>query len=100
MMGPNRLFDPLVYLKYGIEYIHYPQNEYTIMVRLKKIRCIDFWRWSNCEDGVYWEAYDYGINICRTIEDLPLKLIAKQKKVLCIGLSTSTELNNASVIHE
>ena len=46
------------------------------------------------EDGVYWEAYDYGINICRTIEDLPLKLIAKQKKVLCIGLSTSTELNN------
>lgn len=52
------------------------------------------------EDGFYWEAYDYGINICRTIEDLPLRLIAKQKKVLCIGLSTSTELNNQEYTYE
>ena len=27
-MEPNRLFDPLVYLKYGIEDIHYPKTVY------------------------------------------------------------------------
>ena len=46
MMEPNRLFDPLVYLKYGIEYIHYPKTVYDYG-EIEKIRCIDFWRWSN-----------------------------------------------------
>lgn len=66
----------------------------------KKFDVLIFGGGAIIEDGIYWEAYDYGIYICRTIVDLPLRFIAKQKKVFCIGLSTSTELNNQDYIHK
>lgn len=100
MLEPNRLFDPSVYLKYGIEYIHYPKTVYDYDVIEKKFDILIFGGGAIIEDGIYREAYDYGINICRTVVDLPLRFIAKKKKVLCIGLSTSVELSNQEYIRK
>lgn len=100
MLEPNRLFDPSVYLKYGIEYIHYPKTVYDYDLIEKKFDVLIFGGGAIIQDDIYWEAYDYGINICRTVVDLPLRFIAKKKKVICLGLSTSTELTNREYIEK
>lgn len=90
MLEPNRIFDPSIYLKYNVNYIHYPQTVYDYDILVEKFDILVFGGGAIIEDGIYWEAYDYGINICRTVVDLPLRFIAKNKKVFCVGLSTST----------
>lgn len=100
MLEPNRIFDPSIYLKYGVNYIHYPQTVYDYDVIAEKFDVLVFGGGAIIEDGIYWEAYDYGINICRTVVDLPLRFIAQNKKVFCIGLSTSTALSNPEYIQK
>lgn len=100
MLEPNRIFDPSIYLKYNVNYIHYPQTVYDYDILVEKFDILVFGGGAIIEDGIYWEAYDYGINICRTVVDLPLRFIAKNKKVFCVGLSTSTTLNNPEYIHK
>lgn len=100
MLEPNRIFDPSIYLKYDVNYIHYPQTVYDYDIIAEKFNILIFGGGAIIEDGIYWEAYDYGINICRTLVDLPLRFIAKNKKVFCIGLSTSTTLSNPEYIHK
>lgn len=80
MLEPNRIFDPSIYLKYNVNYIHYPQTVYDYDILVEKFDILVFGGGAIIEDGIYWEAYDYGINICRTVVDLPLRFIAKNKK--------------------
>lgn len=98
MLTANRLFDPSVYLKYNIDYIHCPQTIYDYDIIEKKFDTLIFGGGAIIEDEVYYEAYDYGIHICRTLVDLSLRFIAKNKKVFCIGLSTSEKLSNFEFI--
>ena len=94
MLESNRLFDPSKYLKYDVDYIHYPKTVYDYDIIEKKFDTLIFGGGAIIEDGIYWEIYDYGINICRTVVDLPLRFINHKKKVLLIGLSTSATLSN------
>lgn len=94
MLNSNRLFDPSVYLKYNVDYIHYPKTVYDYDIIEKKFDTLIFGGGAIIEDSVYWEAYDYGIDICRTVVDLPLRFIHRKKNVYCIGLSTGKELHN------
>ena len=57
MLEPNRLFDPSVYLKYGIEYIHYPKTVYDYDVIEKKFDILIFGGGAIIEDGIYWNQY-------------------------------------------
>ena len=98
MLVANRKFDPSLYLKYDVDYIHCPQTIYDYDLIEKKFDVLIFGGGAIIEDGIYWEAYDYGINICRTVVDLPLRFIRHEKKVLCIGLSTSCGLSNREYI--
>lgn len=100
MLEPNRNFDPSIYLKYGIRYIHYPQTVYDYDMIADQFDILIFGGGAIVEDNVYYDAYDFGVNICRTVVDLPLRFIKKRKKVLCIGLSTSTEFTNAGYINK
>lgn len=100
MLEPNRIFDPSIYLKYDVNYIHYPQTIYDYDIIAEKFDVLIFGGGAIIEDEIYWEAYDYGINICRTVVDLPLRFIAKNKKVFCIGLSTSKKLSNPEYIQK
>lgn len=100
MLEPNRIFDPSIYLKYNINYIHYPRTIYDYDTIVNKFDTLVFGGGAIIEDGIYYEAYDYGVNICRTAVDLPLRFIAQNKKVFCIGLSTSSTLNNQEYINK
>ena len=100
MLESNYNFDPSIYLKYNINYIHYPQNIYDYDVLVQKFDTLIFGGGAIVEDNVYFERYDNEVNICRTIVDLPLRFIAQKKTVLCIGLSTSQKIENQDYINK
>lgn len=100
MLEPNRTFDPSIYLRYNVNYIHYPQNIFDYDIIVNKFDILVFGGGAIVEDTIYYEAYDYGVNICRTVVDLPLRFISKNKKVFCIGLSTSTSLTNKDYVNK
>ena len=100
MLESNYNFDPSIYLRHNINYIHYPQNIYDYDVLAQKFDTLIFGGGAIVEDNVYFERYDNEVNICRTVVDLPLRFIAQKKTVLCIGLSTSQKIENQDYINK
>lgn len=100
MLESNYNLDPSIYLRYNINYIHYPQNIYDYDVLVQKFDTLIFGGGAIVEDNVYFERYDNEVNICRTVVDLPLRFIAQKKTVLCIGLSTSQKIENQDYINK
>ena len=100
MLESNYNFDPSIYLKFNVHYIHYPQNVYDYDVLVQKFDTLIFGGGAIVEDEVYFERYDNEVNICRTVVDLSLRFIAKKKPVFCIGLSTSQKIENQEYIEK